>query len=547
VSGLGDGLAERWLPSLEGTRWAHLEIDRRIRGVSATVDEAADRWGERVLWHFPELGRSATYAQARMQMHRVAAGLHGLGVRDGSRVGIMLGNVPEFPITWLALARLGAVSVPLNPSYTPREVQFIADDTEMTHVVVDASTWQRLRQVEGGSPLLPGCLVIAVNGVPADGAPFEDLMGADPAAAPSVAPGPAALLTIQFTSGTTGLPKGCLLTHEYWISLGRAFAALTGNPQRVLADYPFFYMQNQGYLMTAMASGGRIVVTHGLSLRSFLGWLHDFDIEMAWVSGALLQLPPSPADRDHHVRLAPTDEIDVAEHAELEARFGMRVREWYASTEAGMGTLVPWEDDDRVGSGSIGVEAPFRETRVVNSSLQDVAPGVIGELCLRGPGMMLGYHNRPEANAELFLEGGWFRTGDLCRKDSDGYHYFAGRLKDMVRRSGENIAAQEVEDVLRHIPAVADVAVIGVPEPGRGQEVMAFLVLNSGGKATAADVWEWCRARLAPFKTPRYLCFVAELPRTASGKVAKAELKSRVAGAMSGVFDRTQPDKGAAG
>jgi acyl-CoA synthetase (AMP-forming)/AMP-acid ligase II len=543
VTDTAEGSSERWLPSLEGTRWAHLDVDRRILGVSATLDEAAERWGDRLLWHFPEQGVTASYAEARADMHRLAAGLHRLGVGVGSRVGVMLGNVPEFPQTWLALARLGAVSVPMNPRYTSREVEFIADDTEMSHLVVDSATWRALQEKEPTGALLEGCSVVVVDGPAGQGEiAFEEVLNVDVDVADALrkAPGPEALLTIQFTSGTTGLPKGCLLTHEYWVSLGRCFSALTGHPQRVLADYPFFYMQNQSYLMTAIASGGQIIVTHGLSLSRFLGWLHDFDIDMAWMSGALLRVPPSSADRAHHLRLAPADEIDVADHAELERRFGMRVREWYASTEAGMGTVVPWEDDDRVGSGSIGVEAPFRQTRVVDEQLRDVAPGETGELCLRGPGMMLGYHNRPEANAELFIEDGWFRTGDLCRKDADGYHFFVGRLKDMVRRSGENVSAQEVEDVLRQLPAVEDAAVIGVPDSGRGEEVMAFLVLATPPerRLTAAEVWDWCRTRLAPFKTPRYLRFVAALPRTASGKTAKAELKVLAAESMSETFDR---------
>jgi acyl-CoA synthetase (AMP-forming)/AMP-acid ligase II len=371
------------------------------------------------------------------------------------------------------------------------------------------------------------------------------LLTGDAEPLPMSEPGPGALLSIQFTSGTTGLPKGCMLTHEYWITLGRTFAALTECPQRVLADYPFFYMQNQGYLTTAMAGGGQIVVTHGLSLRSFFGWLNEYEIDMAWVSGALLTLPHGPADRDHKLRLAPADEVGVDEHAELEERFGLTVREWYASTEAGMGTLVPWEDVDSVGSGSIGVAAPFRETRVVDEDLREVEAGVVGELCVRGPAMMLGYHNRPDTNAELFLEGGWFRTGDLARKNVDGYHFFAGRIKDMVRRGGENIAAQEVEDVLRQLPGIADAAIVGVPEPLRGEEVMAFLVLDPGRTLVPDEVWAWCGTRLAPFKSPRFLRAVEDFPRTSSGKVSKAELKAVAALAMDGAFDRLHPEGGA--
>ncbi len=174
----------------------------------------------------------------------------------------------------------------------------------------------------------------------------------------------------------------------------------------------------------------------------------------------------------------------------------------------------------------MGLRFPNRETRIIDADLREVPAGTQGELCFRGPGMMLGYHNRPEVNAELFLPGGWFRTGDLVRKDADGLHYFAGRVKDMVRRSGENISAVEVEQQIATMPGVAEAAVIGVPDARRGEEVKAFVVPASGTTLTAEDIVNWLRPRLAPFKIPRYVEFRDELPHTASGKVAKSALRA---------------------
>lgn len=523
----------RLLPSSDGTQFPHLDVDRRLVDVCEFFDEAVERWGDRTVWHFVDEGRETTYREAQTESDRIAAGLHELGVRAGDRVGIMLPNVSEFPLALLALARLGAISVPMNPKLTPREVDFIADDTDMSCLICERAVWAALRASGGScSKLARDKVVLVGSGESQDGVAFEQIRRDASAAIPPHQPAAVrSLTTIQFTSGTTGLPKGCMLTHEYWVTIGRVAAALADSPQRILADYPFYYLQNQFYLMMAIAGGGRLVVTHGLSLSRFLGWLRDYEIDFAWVSPSLLRVPESDADTDHGLTRAPVDEMTESRHREFETRFGITTREWYGSTEAGFGTLVPWEDDDKVGSGSIGIAAPFRETKIIDQNLAEVEPGVVGELCLRGPGMMLGYHNRPEANAELFIADGWFRTGDLCRKEADGHHYFVGRLKDAIRRSGESISAQEVESVLMEMPGVADVAVIAVADPQRGEEVKAFLVPRAAGEGiTPEAVLSWCLPRLARFKTPRYVEVCAELPYTSSGKIAKGVLKTALAG-----------------
>lgn len=188
--------------------------------------------------------------------------------------------------------------------------------------------------------------------------------------------------------------------------------------------------------------------------------------------------------------------------------------------------MVPWDRDDLVGSGSIRLAFPNRETKIVDGNLDEVPARQSGKLLVRGPGMMLGYWNRPETNAELMLPGGWFRTGDIVRKDAGGLHYYIGRLGDVIRRSGENITAVEVEQQIATMPGVAEVAVIPVPDSDRGEEVKAIIVPQPGATLSAGQVVAWAGGRLATFKVPRYVEFRDSLPRLGSGKIAKPQLKA---------------------
>ena len=174
----------------------------------------------------------------------------------------------------------------------------------------------------------------------------------------------------------------------------------------------------------------------------------------------------------------------------------------------------------------MGLCWPTRETKIVDADLVELPPGAPGEMLIRGPGMMLGYWNRPDTNAKLMLPGGWFRTGDIVRKDAAGLHFYVGRTRDIIRRSGENIAAVEVEQQILAMPEVMDVAVVPVPDHDRDEEAKAIVVLHPGNQLSARDVVAWASERLAPFKVPRYIEFRSELPRTGNGKIAKTQLRN---------------------
>ncbi|MEV6358182.1 class I adenylate-forming enzyme family protein [Streptomyces hydrogenans] len=495
--------------------------------IPEAIDYAAAQWPDKTALTFIEgAGVTLTWRDLREGISRVRAGLEALGVTPGDKVGILLRNQVEFPLTWLAVIEAGAVAVPMNPKYTPREMDFVLEDAGATWIVA-ASDVAGPALTDGAIGPVPADHIVTVGTAVPGTADFAEISQSEPTPWTHQADR-LDVVNIQFTSGTTGLPKGCLLTHAYWIELGVYGAAMypAQPPQRILADHPFYYMQNQAYLMLAITSGGGLYVTAGLSRRKFMGWLVDHQIDMAWIDEDMLDLPESPADQKLALKYAPVSALPPAFHEPLEERFGLRARELYASTEVGNGTFVPYDRDDLVGSGTMGFCYPNRESKVIDANGDEVDPGRSGELCLRGSGMMLGYHNRPEVNAELFLPGGWFRTGDIVRKDADGLHFYEGRTRDIIRRSGENIAAAEVEMQIMIMPEVAEVGVIPVPDPARDEEVKAVIVLEDGATLTAQQVADWCSERLAPFKVPRYIEFRDHLPYTASGKIAKATLRS---------------------
>jgi acyl-CoA synthetase (AMP-forming)/AMP-acid ligase II len=501
------------------------DYQRALRGLSIpeVLDAVAARHGDvPALVHVEDPSTALTWAQLRDQVSRVRSGLQQLGVKAGDRVAMQLRNQVEFPLSWFAIAELGAAAVPLNPSYTMREADFVLRDADVNWLLITDDILKDHGDARGYGPV-PSDRIITVGGLGDSGHQFGELATATPTALAEY-PDHNSVANIQFTSGTTGLPKGCLLTHRYWVEVGVWMAAVF-DARRTLADHPFYYMLNQAYLMAAIATGGTLYVTPGLSRKKFLGWLADHQIDLAWIDEGMLECP-RPESRDPlALKRAPVAAVTPADQRKLEESFGLLAREFYASTEVGVGTFVPWDHPELARQGSMGYCFPTRESKVVDESLNEVPAGVVGELCLRGEGMMLGYHNRPEVNQELFLPGGWFRTGDLVRKDPDGAHYYVGRLKDVIRRSGENISCAEVELHLMAMPEVAEAAVVPVADVARGEEVKAILVLAEGASIDPGEIIRWAREGLAPFKIPRYLEFRDSLPRTSSGKVHKAVLR----------------------
>jgi len=262
----------------------------------------------------------------------------------------------------------------------------------------------------------------------------------------------------------------------------------------------------------------------------------------------LLKAAPDRRDRDNEVRVARHVAMPPDLHRQVVQRWGFPWIEGYGITEGNVVTSMPLEyADEMTGSGSIGIPAPEVDVRIVDDSGADVPAGATGELLVRGPGMFRGYLNRPEATEEA-LRGGWLRTGDLGREDERGFLYFAGRKKDVIRRSGQNLSAAEVEDALRAHPMIIDAAVVPVPDRERGEEVKAYVLLAGDaapGDLPGGKIVEFCADRLAWYKVPRYIEYrAADFPRTPSMRVRKEVLKAERADLTEGCWDRDRAADG---
>jgi acyl-CoA synthetase (AMP-forming)/AMP-acid ligase II len=507
--------------------WREVEQRPLPRNLDELLLGSVESFSSSVLFDYFEDNQRVTYAEFGDLVDAMTNALRSLDVGIGSNVAVMLPQIPEFPALTFALARLRAVCVPINSRYTPPELDFVAADANVCALIIHSTYIDRMAGTAAFSRLGRERIVCIGRDEDSIATSMTTLLSSG---APSRSEGVAAELDdvchIQYTSGTTGFPKGCLLTHRYWLVAGLANTVIS-TARRRLNDSPYSYMTGPLSVVRAMQSGGTIVVPRQASLSNFLRWLHEQHIDFCWFPEQLLKFPPSSLDRGHSVRHAHIYQLSREQLVAAEERFGFVGRNLWAMTETGVGTFVPWDRPEKEMAGSIGIPMPFREFKIVDADLRDVSDGEAGELCVRGPGMFVGYHNRPDANAELFLAGDWFRTGDRARRDENGWLYYLGRMKDMIRRSGDNIACGEVEHVLREMPEVADAAVLPVPDEWRDEEVKAYIVLAPGvssGSVPPDRIYGWCLERLAKFKVPRYLEYRDELPRTPSGKVAKGVL-----------------------
>ncbi len=494
----------------------------------AVLDNAARDYGNRLALQFIDSDDPGlTFSELRDAVMRVASAYSQIGIGAGTHVAVMIPNRVEFPLTWLALACLGAVMVPTNVSYTAGELDYVYNDARVSYLVIDDSLLPVFAGMQDRPAALSDSNVIVVG----EGADryrrYEEIVAAAyPGFEPLTEPEPDALLNIQYTSGTTGFPKGCMQTQRYWIVLGRTAGSMSAPVRSLLTDHPYFYMDPQWELMWGLLDGVTVYAVGRMSTSRFWERVRKHAIEWAWFPNPILKLPAAPNDADNPIRAFAAGWISAAAIKEAEARYGAPVRSAYGMTEIGGGTFVPLEipDDDILDT--VGLRAPFRELRIVDDSGHDVPDGTPGELIVRGDGLFLGYYDKPEANAESFYDD-WFRTGDMFIRTASGYYKIIGRYKDMIRRSDENISAMEVEHVVRMLNAVKEAAAVPVPDDYRGEELKMYVSLQDG--LTPADcapeaIIEHCRAHLAPFKIPRYIAYVEAMPYTPSNKVAKHEM-----------------------
>ena len=509
---------------------------------------AAARWPDHTALVFDETGESLTFSDLAARVDRVAAALAGIGIGSGDLVGIMLPNRVEWPLAWLGLARIGAVMVPINSGYRTVDAGFVLQHAGVRAVFTMHELVPLLVEVraDSGSAFEILCIDGDAGGDALDFPALVDAHAHD--APPAVEIDSHTLVNVQYTSGTTGEPKGCMLSNSWFMRFAWRVTVLHDGLDRtdtILTSQPFHYVDPQWNLAVALLSGATLVVLDRFHPSTFWHTVREHRVTWFYCLGVMpklmLNTPPSPLDRDHSVRRVICSAIPRADHAAIEARWGVPWYEAFGMTESGLDIAVELEDhDEAVGAGCIGTPMPGREARVVARDDRPVPAGTAGELVLRGVGLMDGYYRNPRATADAFRNG-WLHTGDVVRCDERGRFHYLSRMKDMIRRSGENIAAAEVEDVIMRHPGVRLAAVLAVEDDLRGEEVMAYVVPGDGVSRDDVDpgaLSAFCAERLARFKVPRYWKYRDDLPRTPSERIRKETLREEHDDPTAGAWDR---------
>jgi long-chain acyl-CoA synthetase len=489
------------------------------------------------------------YAQVDAAANQVANLMASRGIRPGDRVALSCPNLPYFPIVYYGLLKAGAVVVPLNVLLKAREVAYHLADSDARAYVCFEGTPDLPMGAEGyaGFQQAPGCehffLITADHTAPSP-IPGAQTLGqavaGQPASFQTVGTAATDTAVILYTSGTTGQPKGAELSHGNLVlnalTCNRLFGSLATRHDRHLVTLPLFHSFGAGVQMNAgFAVASTLVLLPRFDPRQAVELLEreriTFFAGVPTMYWALLSTVDGGVDvaaiaANLRVAVSGGASLPVEIIKRFQDSFRVQILEGYGLSETSpVATFSDPEREPR--AGSIGVPIWGVEVKLIDDEWGDVeAVGEVGEIAIRGHNVMKGYFNRPDATAEVMRDG-WFRTGDLARRDEDGFYYIVDRAKDMIIRGGFNVYPREIEEVLMTHPAVSLAAVVGVPHDRHGEEVKAFVIRTPGAAVTEDDLIAWCRETMAAYKYPRIVEFAESLPMTATGKILKRDLVRR--------------------
>ena len=482
------------------------------------------------------------YGEAQQAIERLRTGYASSGYGHGHRVGLMLDNRPDFLLHWFALNGLGVSVVPISGELRSAELEYLIEHSGIGLVVATPARHELL----SGAAAAAGCQLAVIS--PDQSPPASRT---EPPFA-GQQPGLATECGLLYTSGTTGRPKGCMLANRYYLLAAQWYAALDGHvslrvgSERMLTPLPVNHMNAMAFsVVTMIVTGGCISLVDRFHPDGWWPAVREFRATVIHYLGVmpamLMKASESDADRDHGVRFGFGAGVNRSLHEPFEKRFGFPLVEGWSMTETGAGAvLIAHREPRAVGTNCFGPDNPDVQVRIVADSGLDAAVDEPGELLVRHAGsdprdgFYSGYLKDEQATAEAWADG-WFHTGDVVSRDAHGLYHFIDRRKNVIRRSGENIAAVEVESVLLQHPLVRAVAVAATPDPVRGDEVLACVITaesladSQSRQQAAVSLVDWCLARLAYYKAPGYVAFVDALPLTASQKVQRGELKALAA------------------
>ncbi|GIH06123.1 long-chain-fatty-acid--CoA ligase [Rhizocola hellebori] len=490
-----------------------------------------------------------TYAQVDAAASQVANLLTSRGIRPGDRVALSCPNLPYFPVVYYGILKAGAIVVPLNVLLKGREIAYHLNDAEAKAYFCFEGTPDLPMGTEGfaAAQLAANCAnFFLITADPQAASPIDGAQTLGQALAGQPATADAALTeetdtaVILYTSGTTGQPKGAELSHANLVfnalTCNRLFGSLPAQHDRHLITLPLFHSFGSTVQMNAgFAVGSTLVLLPRFNAQQAVELLLTEKITffagvptMYWgLLGALAEgADVAEIARNLRVAVSGGASLPVEIMKRFKAAFGVQILEGYGLSETSpVATFSDPERDPR--PGSIGVPIWGVEVKLVDPEWKTIdGTDEVGEIAIRGHNIMKGYFNRPEATAEVMRDG-WFRTGDLARRDEDGFYYIVDRAKDMIIRGGFNVYPREIEEFLVTHPGISLAAVIGVPHESLGEEIKAFVIRNEGTEVTEAEIISWCQQNMAAYKYPREVEFVAALPMTATGKILKRELAGR--------------------
>lgn len=471
---------------------------------------------------------AVTFAELDRDVDALASGLRRLGIRSGDFCVLMMPNSPGWIKSYYALARLGAVAVPVNPVYRRGELEHIFKDSgAMAFIGHSDFVDEPLSVMEGLERM--SIRVVEGERVPPGFERLDSLFDRDAefARAETAGDDPCSII---YTSGTTGLPKGAVLTHGSISGDVRSVAGLrTSEPNDVVIGVlPLFHIYGQIHVVNlSMHSGLTILLFDRFDPVRVIEAVEREDHSQLYavptMINRLVELASSSPPERSSLRFCVSGgaSLPVEVLKRFEELFDTWIMEGYGLTECSSTCLENYPGQTR--AGSIGFPTPGFEVRIADEEDRDVPLGDVGELLVRGPGVMKEYLNQPEATARA-LSGGWLHTGDLARQDEDGFVYVVDRKKDLIIRGGYNVYPREVEEILYAHPAVLEAAVMGFAHDDLGEEIAAVVVLRPGSNVSAGELKDFVRKRVAPYKYPRLIRFVDELPKSPSGKILKREI-----------------------
>nr|WP_106780928.1 long-chain-fatty-acid--CoA ligase [Lysinibacillus timonensis] len=498
-----------------------------------TVRQYASSSPEKTVYHFA--GRDVTYAEFDQQVGSLAYSLKQLGIQKNDHVAFLLGNSPEFIISLYACMRIGAIAVPVNPVYTLDEVSYIFQNGDVKAVIAVDTLWPLLEKGNASFPKVEKVIIcrtekneFQINNEHV--VSFSELLSSTNYCSPETIDNEETAI-ILYTSGTTGYPKGAELTHNNLYANARDVAQFMefSSDDRVIATLPLFHV----FALTVVANapllvGATILIVPRFSPSEIF---NIAKLQRATVFAGvptmynfLYQFPDGQAADFSTLRLAISGGAPLPAQVlyNFEGKFKVRISEGYGLSEASPVTCFnPLDRERKVGS--IGTSINNVENKIVDDNGNELPVNEVGELIVRGPNVMKGYYKLPKETAEA-LRDGWLYTGDLAKKDEDGYFYIVDRKKDMIIVGGFKVYQREVEEVLFSHPKVVEAAVVGLPDENFGEAVHAFVVLNDE-HVGQLDLFKYCSEHLAKYKIPTAITFLPELPKSSTGKVLRRTLK----------------------